>query len=127
MFHHWRDVEQEQVYYVLGQLKDLFSDQKKWIDWPIALDEHNTDVAPTDKSAVKWCLMGASIKFAKEQYGEPLCYFIDCATRNYIEDLSGENIIGKMIPYDKEYELITTAYELLAPKAVKEEAKNENL
>ena len=116
MFHYWRDVSQEQVYYVMGQLKDLFAVQNKWMDWPIALDEHNTEVSPTDPSAVKWSLMGASIKFAKEKYGEPLCYFIDCCVRDYLGDLSGENLIGKMVPYEKEYELICMAHELLTSK-----------
>jgi hypothetical protein len=114
MFNDWRDVSKEQVLEVLAGLKELFADQKKWIEWPEAVDEHGTEVDPLDEKAVAFSLMGASFKLAASKHKTPLANFIDCATRNFLADLSGESSTVIMLSYQEEYTLICMGLELLA-------------
>jgi hypothetical protein len=114
MFNDWRDVSKEQVLDVLTGLKDLFADQKKWIEWPEAIDEHGTEVDPLDEKAVAFSLMGASFKIACSKHATPLANFVDCSVREFLTDLAGEGTIGKLMSYQEEYDLICMSLELLS-------------
>lgn len=117
MFRDWKNVDEQQVLYVLLGLKNLFADKTKWVDWPIACNIAGMAVDPCDSSAISWSLMGASIKIATEKYNHPLSNYIDCATREFLLDLSDDNLIGKLIPYDDEYALICLGHEYLTKES----------
>jgi hypothetical protein len=112
-FHDWEQVSKEQVFFVLGELKTLFSDRETWIDWPEALDEHGITVEPLDEYARKFSLSGASFKIAASKYPSPLSNFVDCAVRDYLSDMTNEGLIGKLLSYEDEYALICLGYESL--------------
>lgn len=113
MFQSWKNVEEQQVLYVIKNLKTLFADKNTWIDWPIAVDLNGNEVSPLSLKATKWSLIGASTKIAAEKYNPPLSDYVDCATREFLLDLSDDNSIGKLVPYDDEYALICLGYEYL--------------
>jgi hypothetical protein len=119
MFNDWRDVSKEQVLDLLKELKSLFADKNKWIDFPEAVDEHGTEVDPLDEKAVAFSLMGASFKIACSKYETPLANFVDCATRELLADLAGEGTIGKLLPYEEEYSLICLGLEILSKEGTK--------
>ena len=116
MFQGWRDVEQEQVLHVLKKLKELFADKDKWIDWPLAEDETGLEVKPDNPKAVKFCLMGASELFTKQQYEKPLCDYIECAVRDYLNELTNNDLILGKLDYDGEMLALNMGIEELDDK-----------
>lgn len=116
MFQNWKEVEKEHVLYLLEQLKELFTNKNNWIDWPEAVDTHGNTIDPLDPNAKKWNLLGASMKIASEKYKYPLAHFIDCAARDFLYELSDDNVIGKLLSYDDEFALICLGLEYLKIK-----------
>lgn len=114
MFYSWRDVEKEHVIYVLEKVKKLFSDQSNWIDWPVAINAAETNIDPCSPDAKKWNLMGALVKFGVEKYSQPLADYIDCATREFLNDLSDESLIKGNLNYEDEYALICLGLEYIS-------------
>jgi len=113
MFHGWKDVDQEQVLHILKKLNALFTNQSRWLFWPLAENDTGNEVKPTDPSATKFSLMGASELFTTQEYEKPLCDFVDCALREYLNDLSGDDIVLGKSNYDIEILVIKMAIEEL--------------
>lgn len=113
MFYGWQFVEPEFALRLLLQLEQLFSDPQKWISWPIATNERDEEVKPLDPSATKFSLMGATEKLAHNDYVWPLSGCVDCAVREYLNDLSGDAIIQNKTNYADEMNLIKAAIEEL--------------
>lgn len=116
MFYGWESVQKEQVQLLLSQLIELFSSPDNWIFWPIATNADGFEVEPTSKDAVKWSLMGACEFFTSQHYPEPMSGIISSATREYLNDLSGDDLIHGLLSYEKEMSLL-----LEAVKDLKEE------
>lgn len=113
MFQGWEKVDKAQVLSLLKQLEELFKEKEKWIDWPLSEDEKGIDIKPDDPKAAKFNLMGASELFTSKEYEKPLCDFIDCATREYLNELSGEDLIHGRLDYEHEMLLLRMAIEEL--------------
>jgi len=109
MFYGWDTVEKEQSLALLKKLEALFSDSEKWIYWPIATTSDDIEVAPTDPKATKFSLMGACELFTKQDYESPQSEFVDCATREYLNSLSNDDILHGKTNYDDEMLLIKMA------------------
>jgi hypothetical protein len=116
MFQGWTEVSQEQAFFLLTQLHQLFLDHTKWIDWPQAIDATGQEVDPHSPNAVAWCLMGASAKIAVQHFGSPLGDFVDCATREFLVEVYDDRLIGKLLSYDDELAIISLALDYLTPK-----------
>ena len=116
MFYNWRDVNREDVVYLLEKLKSFFADESNWVFWPIAVDDNNIEVDPMVPNARRWSLMGASQKFSTEKFGLPLANYVDCATRDFLNDLSDDLLI-KGLSYQDEYALICLGHEFLLKEA----------
>lgn len=114
MFQKWKDVEKHHVEKTLILLKDFYSTKDNWIEWPIAVNAVGHAVSPLSSEAVKWALMGASLKLATENFPSPLCNFIDCATRDYLKFLSDDKILLERTSYEDEYIWICLALEDIA-------------
>lgn len=107
MFHGW-PIEKSQCLKLLKQLLGLYENKDKWIYWPIAVDDNGIEVKPNNPKAVKYSLIGACELFTAE-YKEPENEFIDCATREFLNDLSNDNLIHGKCDYDEEMDLIKMA------------------
>jgi hypothetical protein len=112
VFHGWQYVEQEQVLWLLRELKDFFADPSKWVYHPQAVDQFGLETNPIALAASKWSLMGAGQKLAEEKYGAELARYIDCAAREYLNDLVDGKLI-KGMTYDDEYALLCLGLEQL--------------
>lgn len=106
MFQDWRDVSDKQVLRILKKLEELFTNEEAWIYWPLAQDKYGNEVKPTDPTAAKFSLMGASELYTTELYNKPLCDFIDCALRDYLNELSGDDLIHGRCDWKDEMLLI---------------------
>ncbi len=109
MFHKWKDVEPNQALKLLYQLKALFADQAKWISWPLAEDAKGNEIPPTDPKATRFCLMGACEMLTDQDYVLPLAWFVNCAVREYLNDLSADALIHGKTRYEDEVALIEEA------------------
>ena len=109
MFQNWRDVNKNQVLLILKKLEALFTDRDTWIFWPIAENNRGIEVKPTDPSATKFSLMGASELYTTQIYKKPLADYVDCALREYLNELSGEDLIRSKCGYEEEIMLIRMA------------------
>lgn len=118
MFYNWKDVKEADVIFILEKVKDFFADPSKWIYWPIAIDGTGLEVDPLSPKAIKFSLMGALTKFASEKYSLPLGNYIDCAAREFLDDLS-DNLLIKGLSYEDEYALICLGHEFLTKKIEK--------
>lgn len=118
MFLGWEQVTREQVITNLRSLKDLFSIESNWITWPEAENASGKETNPSSPDAVRWCLSGASEKITRLSFPIPLCDFIDCATREYINDLSDETFIKGILSYQDEFALICLALDELEKENV---------
>lgn len=112
-FQGWQDVNNKAALYLLTELHELFSDPSKWISWPLAINAAGEEVNPRSPDAVAWSLMGASTKLAQATYPLPIADFIDCAVRDFLNEISDNKLFGKMLSYDDEYALICLALEHL--------------
>lgn len=113
MFYGWEQVTKEQVLNLLLSLRDLFQDESRWINWPLAANALGQEVIPTDPHATAWCLPGATEKLVTEMYLYPLSTFIDCAGREFLNDLSEELLIKGTMDYRQEFALICQGIEEL--------------
>lgn len=112
MFYGWRDVESEHVIQLLGSVRKMFSDPSAWIAHPRAEDASGNEVSPHSSTAVKWSLLGAGERCAETIFADPLCNYVECAMREYLDDISS----GKAIHttnYEDEYNLICLGYDFL--------------
>lgn len=112
----WETVEKAHVVALLGSLKELFADPAKWVFWPKAEDKSGLAVDPTSDQAVKWCLLGAGEKLAAGLFAPPLDQYVECATRDVLNEMSDGKLIHGM-SYDDEYALICLAHEDLTKEA----------
>jgi hypothetical protein len=114
MFYDWRYVERVQVLELLKQVRDLFTDPNKWVDWPIAVNAFGQEVSPCDvQTCVMWSLMGAIDMFSSHTHPKPLNGFVASAARDYLDDLSDNKLFKEMLSYDDEFALICLAVEEL--------------
>lgn len=113
MFLDWKDVEKEHVLYLLTEVRQLFSNQEKWIDYPSSVDLLGQTVNPDSEKAVKWNLLGATELLSSQKYNKPLCDFIAVATREYLNFLSDDKLIKGTFSYDDELALIDLGIEEL--------------
>lgn len=111
MFYNWEKVEREQVLTVLRSLKALFSDPLNWIYWPTAVDSNDLPVEPTNDQAIKWSLMGATDMLSHLHYDKSIAQFIDCAAREYLNDISDDELIHGRLSYLEEISLIDLGIE----------------
>lgn len=118
MFLGWEQVTREQVLKNLHSLRELFSIETNWITWPLAENLSGVEADPSSPEAIRWCLAGASEKLTKQSYPAPLSDFIDCATRDYLNDLSDENLIKGNLTYQDEFALICLAIDDLEKENV---------
>jgi|SRR5579885_723514 len=114
MFQNWQDVNKDQVLNILKKLDDLFVDPNKWIFYPNAIDEKGNEVKTTDPKAVKFSLYGASEMFAIQAHSKPLCDFVDCALREYLNELSSDDLVLGKCEYEDERLLIRMGIEELS-------------
>jgi hypothetical protein len=106
----WDAVEKQHVIDILLALKDFFSDKERWTDFPPAEDKNGVVVDPSSDQAVRWSLMGAGEKLGVPLFGLPLANYVECATRELLDDLTdGKHAHG--MSYDDEYALICLAIE----------------
>lgn len=118
MFYGWQEVTISHVAGCLEFTCQLLSDPNKWVYWPIAIDSTGAEIEPTSDKATKWSLIGATEKYAFENYERPLADCIACATREFLNDLTenSELLHGKL-QYQEEINLLRLAIE---------EIQNEN-
>ena len=115
----WDTVEKQHVVDLLTALKEFFSDKDKWIYWPRGEDKTGKEVEPSSEDAVMWCLSGAGQVLASKMFDVPLCDYVECATREVLDEMSdGKHAHG--MTYDDEYALICLVLEQLTKE---EEAK----
>lgn len=114
MFHNWQDVSKNQVLLILKKLEELFSDKDTWLFWPLAENNMGLEVKPTDPTATKFSLMGASELFTTQLYQKPLADYVDCALREYLNDLSGDDLIRGKCEWKDELLLIKMGVEELS-------------
>lgn len=108
-FHGWEQVERAHALVVLKRLQELFSKQERWIEWPLAEDKDGEEVKPSDPTATKFCLLGACELFAARNHSKPLSDFVECAVYEYLDDLSGGEIIKGKTGYAEEFAMIVMA------------------
>lgn len=114
----WETVSKQNVIDLLSALKKFYADASRWIDYPRAEDINGKEIDPHSDLAVRWCLMGAGEKLGLPLFGSPLSDYVECATRELLDELSdGKHAHG--MSYGDEYALICLAHEHLT----KEEAK----
>ncbi len=113
MFQEWKDVDEEQVLFVLKEIHTLFSNPNNWIEWPLAINEKGIEVLPSSADAKKWSLMGASIKYASSNYPSPLSDYIDCALRDFLNEISDDARLKSFLSYDDEFAIISLGLEKL--------------
>lgn len=118
MFCDWEQVTKDQVLNLLLLLRDFFIDRGVWITWPLAENQKGYEVDPASPEAVRWCLSGASEKITKALYQAPLSGFIDCATKDFLNELSDESLIKGSLSYEDEFALICLAINELEKKDV---------
>jgi len=118
MFYDWRDVEKAQVLNLLKQVRELFLDQANWVGWPIAIDRFDKEVSPHSIEARRFSLMGACEKFSALVHSAPLCDFVSCATKDYLDDLSNNKLFKEELSYTDEFALISLAIEELEREEV---------
>lgn len=112
MFFGWEHVERSQVLNLLIQVRDLFTTPAKWLFWPLAANANDKEVDPLSDQATKWSLMGACDKFTSV-YSSPLAGCVSCATREYLNDLTSDDLIHGKLDYQKEIDLLNLAIEEL--------------
>lgn len=108
MFHGWEKVDKQQVFLLLQDVRTLFSFPDKWIYWPMAIDGEGLEVDPKSDMACKWSLMGAC-ELLLQSYTYPLSEFISCAAREYLNDLSNDDLIHGRLSYEEELTLLDLA------------------
>ena len=121
-FHGWEKVNLEQALDLLKNVQELFTDEKKWIYWPIAQNDKSIEVQSIDPSATQFCLMGALESITQKKYEQPLASYIECATFEYLDDLSGNELMKGKFSYKEEVTLIAEAIKELE-KDVKTNSK----
>ena len=112
MFYEWARVEREDVILLLSAVKKLFADPDKWVFWPRAENSNGQEVSPHSDDAVRWCLLGAAERCAETLFDKPICDFVECAMRDFLNDLSDDKLSHGMT-YDDEYALICLGHEFL--------------
>lgn len=113
MFMQWEYVEKTQVLKLLVQLRDFYADENNWIFWPLATDGYGVEVKPTDPKASKWALMGACDLLLDRDYVQPLADCINCATREYLNELSNDDLLHGKCQWKDEFALINKGIEEL--------------
>jgi hypothetical protein len=116
MFRDWEQVDQDQVLYVLLNVRQLFSNSNTWVYFPSAINAVDLEVLPEEASAVKWNLMGATELYANQAYPKPLADFIAVATREYLNDLSEDLYFKGKLQYHDEFALIELGIEEITNK-----------
>lgn len=114
MFQNWEQVNKEQVLNILKKLDDLFEDPNKWIFYPNAIDENDNEVKTIDPKAIRYSLYGASEMFSIKEHPKPLCDFVDCALREYLNELSSDDLVIGKCEYEDERLLIRMGIEDLS-------------
>ncbi len=109
MFLNWEYVEPSFVLRLLQQLQQFFIDPKCWLYWPLAEDGYGHEISPFNPKAMKFCLQGACDYLCAQEYVQPLADCINCATREYLDELSGSDLIHGKCDYETEMALITMA------------------
>lgn len=117
MFYGWEKVERSQVLWLLIKVRLLFCIPTNWIFWPIAVDSNGNEIDPRNEYAVKWSLMGACDLYS-DKFEKPLSDFVSCATREYLNDLSEDDLIHGRLSYDEEFALINLAIDDLEKEDV---------
>lgn len=112
MFYDWQEVTVDHVAGCLEFVCQLYSNPNNWIYWPTAVDLNGLEVEPTSPEAIKWSMIGATEKYAMENFPRPLADCIACATREFLNDLSDSNALlhGKL-QYQDELELVKLGVE----------------
>lgn len=112
MFFGWESVDRKQVLDLLIQVRELFASPNNWLFWPLATDTNDQEVDPLSDQATKWSLMGACDKLTGN-YSRPLAGCISCAAREYLNDLTSDDLIHGKLDYQKEIDLLNLAIEEL--------------
>lgn len=109
MFLNWEYVEVAHIINLLQQLQQFYIDPNRWCDWPLASDDKGIALSPLDPKATKFCLQGACDYLCAQEYVQPLADCVNCATREYLDELSGSDLIHGKCDYETEMELIAMA------------------
>lgn len=112
MFFGWESVDRKHVLDLLLQVRELFASPDNWLFWPLATNANDQEVDPLSDQATKWSLMGACDKFTSS-YSGPLAGCISCAAREYLNDLTSDDLIHGKLDYSKELEVLLLAIEEL--------------
>jgi hypothetical protein len=115
-FFGWNDIYPSQVLILLKRTRELFVRPERWIYFPFALDANGNEVIPTDAAAVQWALTGALDKFAQ---GSPAPDFLSCAARDFLNDISGGQLVRGKLTYEDELILLDLAIEHLTKELSK--------
>ena len=119
-FYGWKHVEQEHVAILLGAVKKVFADPNKRLLWPRAENESGQEISPFSTEASKWSLLGAGEMCATAIFSNPLDRYVECAMRDFLDDISdGKSIHG--MTYEDEFALISLGHELLETKETSDE------
>ena len=113
MFLDWKDVDTEDVLLTLISCKEHLENQSVWIDYGLAFNKFELPVPSNSKDAVKFSLMGSIEKSAQTLWDKPKSNYVDCATREYLMNLSDSLIWKSTFSYDYELKLIEDAIESL--------------
>lgn len=119
MFFGWESVERKQVLDLLIKVRGLFASPDSWLYWPLATDASDQEVSPISVQAMKWSLMGACEMFT-EHYPRPLSACVSCAAREYLNDLTSDDLIHGRLDYQKELDLLNLAIEELEKEEANE-------
>jgi hypothetical protein len=109
MFLDWQDVNAVDVQKILKAVKNHLSNQNVWIDYGIAFNKIGMPVLSNDSSAVKFSLIGCIEYHSAILYDKPLSDFIDCATRDFLSDLSDHKVWKEFMSYYDEISLLKLA------------------
>ena len=120
MFHEWSSVNPDQALSLLKALQEFFNKEEKWIEWPLAMNDKDIEVKSNDPTATKFSLLGACELITRSAHKQPLADCVDCATREFLDDLSGGELIKGKMSYAQEMELIIEGIKELETDATKQ-------
>jgi hypothetical protein len=109
MFLDWQHVNAADVQKILKAVKNHLSNKNTWTDYGIAFNKNGTPVLSNDKNAVIFSLMGCIEYHSRRLYAKPLSDFVDCATRDFLSNLSDHKAWKEFMSYYDELSLLRLA------------------
>ena len=109
MFLDWQDVNAADVNKILKAVKNHLSNENAWTDYGIAFNKIGMPVLSNDTNAVRFSLIGCIEYHSSRLYDKPLSDFVDCATREFLSNLSDHKAWKEFMSHYEELSLLRLA------------------